>query len=143
MKVSTYEKFRQRDQFYRDTLAKNQGEEYAKEYYAKKDQDCLDILQKFPYSVVVEGEYPSHDFSYRWCWQNFGPREGKCYDYQSEYPGCPLVLAPEYIQTGSWKDKNGNDHEWKQKAYKIPATMTMRECEEVCLVQTNSVRCRI
>lgn len=90
----------------------------------KENQDRIDHQQKerkkiFPHTAILEGFYPEHDYVNRWCWQNFGPDDcEKCYDHGSEYPGCPLVLATEYIVKGTTKDKDGTEHPWEEKRYK-------------------------
>lgn len=78
-----------------------------------------DIIAKFPYSVILTGSYPEHDYVARWGWQNIGPMDCKeCHEHYSEYPGCQLVLATEYIEKGSYPDKDGKVIEWEEKAYK-------------------------
>lgn len=70
--------------------------------------------ERFPYSVVVEASWTVFDFAQRWCWQNFGPMDcQECYEHQSEYPACPLVLAiQEYTIRKSYTDKKGIVHEY-------------------------------
>ena len=76
------------------------------------------IKSKFPFTVVLYGAYISHDFAVRWCWRNFGPIDGKCDERGSEFPGCPLVLATEYLVNGWYFDANKNKVDWEEKAYK-------------------------
>jgi len=91
----------------------------SREIHHQERRDA--ILKRFPYSAIVEGHYPEGDTATRWCWQQFGPMNcEECYDYSSEYPGCPLVLATEYTETGVYKDKNGEEHRWQEKRYKKP-----------------------
>lgn len=73
-----------------------------------------ETLKKFPYTVIVEGCYPTNDFACRWTWQQFGPMDCKeCGDHCSEYPTCPLVLAiEEYKIKKSYTDKDGKVHEY-------------------------------
>jgi hypothetical protein len=102
MKLSSYEEFLTHDKTWHEEARK------------------IAII-KYPYTAVVEGCYPENDFSHRWCWQKFGSPECKqCYDHCSEYPACSLVLVTEYIETGTYKDMNGTEHEWKEKRYKEP-----------------------
>lgn len=76
------------------------------------------LLEQFPHVVTVEGAYPEQDFLAQWCWKQFGPKQcEKCSDAGLDYPGCPLVLATEYIQTG-WYEHKGQRIEWQEKAYK-------------------------
>lgn len=95
MKLSSYEEFLTHDKTW-------------------NEEARTEALIKFPYTAVVEGCYPEGDVSHRWCWQQFGPPECKqCYDYASEYPACPMVLAiEEYIIKKSYKDKDGKVHEY-------------------------------
>jgi len=117
LKKSSYEEFLSHDQYYRDAMAKNHGDEYASTYYKGKDDKRLAVLADFPYSVVVEGYYPEHDFCVRWCWQQFGPfQTEKCYEYCSEYPACPEVQATKTIRTG----KNQDGSEWSEPEYSNP-----------------------
>jgi len=47
----------------------------------------------------------------------------ECHESSSEYPGCPLVLATEYIQTGWYLTNTGKRVYWSNKAYieeKVP-----------------------
>jgi hypothetical protein len=102
MKLSSYKEFLTHDKTWDEEKRKLTGD-------------------KFPYTAVVEGVYPEHDFSHRWCWQQFGPPEYKeCHDHDSDYPGCPIVLATEYIATGTYKGSDGTMKDWQEKRYKQP-----------------------
>lgn len=69
------------------------------------------------FTVTVEGYTPEHDFASRWCWQNIGFIQcDTCGSFHSEYPGCPLVLVTEYIQT-HWYIESGKKVYWSEKAY--------------------------
>ena len=73
--------------------------------------------ESFKFAVTVEGYTPEHDFASRWCWQNIGSIQSPaCGSFHSEYPGCPLVLATEYIQT-HWYIESGQKVYWSEKAY--------------------------
>jgi hypothetical protein len=93
------------------------------ESHKRREEKRQELREKFPFTCIVQGSYPEVDNANSWCWDHFGPRDGKCeYEHTSEYPGCPLVRATMYIQEGSYKDKEGNEHHWKEKAYKeVPA----------------------
>lgn len=84
------------------------------------DRKRAELLKKFPFTVVAEGEHAEHDYAARWCWQQIGPQNGRCTNYHSTYPACPLVLATEYIQQEVRKDVLGQEclHTWK--AYRDP-----------------------
>lgn len=84
----------------------------------RRDEQRQDKKKDFPFTVIVEGSWPELDNAERWLWENIGPRHGKCHDQYSEYPGCPLVRATEYVETGSYKDKEGKEHFWEDKRYK-------------------------
>lgn len=120
--VSDHETYMKSENWRRNWISENRPPEELVAHdkrIADREAERKNLLGKFPYSVILAGCYPEHDFVERWCWLNIGPRDGKCSDGQhSEYTGCPVVLATEYIAEGSWKDKEGNEHHWKEKAYK-------------------------
>lgn len=93
------------------------------EYNKKRDENRQGFRQKFPFTCIVQGSYPEVDNANSWCWDNFGFRDGKCeWEHQSDYPGCPQVRATMYFTEGSYKDKDGEEHHWKEKCYKeVPA----------------------
>ncbi|WP_431288898.1 hypothetical protein [Roseateles chitinivorans] len=64
-------------------------------------------LAEFPYSVVLQVAYPEMDFANRWCWEQFGPARGPCYQYQSYYPVCR--------QTGDHSHEGGWRSHWIEK----------------------------
>jgi hypothetical protein len=37
-------------------------------------------LRAFPFGVILQVAYPEIDYANRWAWQQFGPRDGKCFD---------------------------------------------------------------
>ena len=78
------------------------------------------MLVNFPFSTVLKGYYPEHDFAIRWCWQNISPANGTCSDYHSEYPACPLVLETSYLERGTLKDKTGKEAAWETVRYENP-----------------------
>ncbi len=104
LKIATYERF----------LEANHGKEA---YCQDKRQPAL---IKFPYKVITEGYHPVHEYSTRWCWQNFGDKDCKeCAEHYSEYPGCPLVLATEeYVIKRSHPDSSGVIRTWEEKSRK-------------------------
>jgi len=58
-------------------------------------------LAVFPHAVVLQVAFPELDFANRWCWQQFGPADGECYEAQSEYPACRL--RTEHRHAGTWR----------------------------------------
>ena len=60
-------------------------------------------LAAFPYEVVLQLAYPQMDFATRWCWQQFGPANGECLQYSSEYPACHLGSG--HAHEGRWLTK--------------------------------------
>jgi hypothetical protein len=85
----------------------------------RRDQSRQEMKKEFPFTAIVKGGYPELDNAHRWCWNNISPRHGKCeYEHLSEYPGCPLVKMTEYIENGTYKDKEGKEHFWEDKKYK-------------------------
>lgn len=57
-------------------------------------------LVAFPHEVVLQLAYPKMDFATRWCWEQFGPADGKCYEYSSDYPACPHGAG--HAHKGKW-----------------------------------------
>lgn len=98
MKIATLEKF----------VEENDGEGPWHE------DKRVEAVKRFPFTVIIEGYYPTNDFACRWTWQQFGPMDCKeCGEYGSEYPGCPKVLAIEkHIIRKSYTDKDGKLHEY-------------------------------
>ena len=57
-----------------------------------------EIVDRFPFQVIVQGDYHEFDLAERWCWLSFGPRDGKC-NLHTHYPACPVILAIEKVPT--------------------------------------------
>ncbi len=75
------------------------------------------IISRFSYAVMMKVAFPEIDFGNRWCWQNFGPRDGECIDQCSEYTSCDIELPHAHV--GSWTsnwfvktDYNFGFNEW-------------------------------
>ena len=122
MKIATYDAWLEEDRQDRERLAATRPE-YVQRHIddqKKLDQNRLEILMTFPYSVVSEGGYPEHDYAGRWCWQHIGPKEGPCDNWHSEYPACPLVLATEYVRSGEYKNPEGKIVPYRRKTYCDP-----------------------
>ena len=124
--ISTIEKFTG-DDWRRNWIVNNRPASEVEAHdkrIAERDEKRKASMQDFPFTVILEGAYPEHDFVSRWCWQNIGPIQcDECHETSSEYPGCPLVLATEYIQTGWYYDNKQNRVYWSEKAYieqKVP-----------------------
>jgi hypothetical protein len=60
-------------------------------------------LAEFPHAVVLQVAFPEMDFANRWCWQQFGPAHGECFQAGSEYPACNLPSP--HSHEGSWKSE--------------------------------------
>lgn len=58
------------------------------------------LLLQFPFAVMLEVAYPEMDFANRWCWQTIGPKNGRCYQFQSNYPCC--TDETEHEHQGVW-----------------------------------------
>ena len=67
-------------------------------------------ILEFPFFIKAEGYYPAHYFAERWCWRNFGPKNGFCDAIQSDYPACEQVLISERVQDGEKVYSKPNDH---------------------------------
>ena len=59
-------------------------------------------LSRFPYASMLEVALPELDFINRWCWLQFGPRDGECTQQQSEYQVCERVST--HAHDGRWTD---------------------------------------
>lgn len=66
-----------------------------------------EILSRFPYPVMLQLSFAELDFANRWCWHQFGPPRGECFDTQSEYPTCNIPTP--HGHSGIWA------HEWLVK----------------------------
>lgn len=86
----------------------------------QKEEIIGKLKEKFPYTAVLEGFEPYHDFASRWCWANVGECNGKCYDHQSDYPACPLVLATKVMKPYSYKMQDGTVVNGKSPDYSDP-----------------------
>lgn len=121
MKLSTYEKWYEDEIDRREWILKHHPDQIKSQddVEARHREKRERFRKEFPFTAVVEGHYPETDNASRWCWRNISPPHGPClYEHYSEYPGCPLVLATEYIQEGSYLDNQGVTHTWAQKCYK-------------------------
>jgi hypothetical protein len=74
-------------------------------------------LRLFPHSLMLELAYPELDFAFRWCWLHFGPADGECTQYSSEYRVC--TEEKPHRHTGKWtthwfakSDYNFGFNEW-------------------------------
>ena len=63
-------------------------------------EERIKRLSRFPFAVMLELSFAELDFANRWCWQTFGPAEGKCSQSESEYPAC--ILKTPHCHRGSW-----------------------------------------
>lgn len=70
------------------------------EYLQIEPSDDVDVEEShtlFPHHVVVECDLPEWNVAIRWCWNNFGPRDGECWS-QLEYATCPIILKTEHTE---------------------------------------------
>ena len=65
-----------------------------------EESDRRALLSRFPHSVMLQVSFAELDFANRWCWQNFGPSDGKCDQIHSEY--CVCDLAEPHSHAGRW-----------------------------------------
>jgi hypothetical protein len=104
--VSVYENVLKTENWRRNWIATNRPEHEvaAHDKRMTERQEKRDAYaKKFPYSVILEGNYPEHDYVFKWCWENFGsPECDTCHDHYSEYPYCPIVLETRV----GWHDPN-------------------------------------
>src|SRR5690242_17382595 len=120
MKISTYDTWLKLESEYRRRMAKHYPKYADPEWEPESEQRRMGLHVNFPFSAVLEGYYPEHDYALRWCWQNFGPAHGRCCEWHSEYPGCPLVLATAAMETGNIKDQARSEQAWERLRYSDP-----------------------
>ncbi len=78
------------------------AEDDSDEERAKQSLLRNNRLLRFPHAVMLQLAYPELDFVNRWCWENFGPRDGDCTQYQSEYRVCDI--DGQHAHSGVWVD---------------------------------------
>ena len=59
-------------------------------------------LLRFPHAMMLEVAFPELDCVNRWCWTNFGPRDGDCAQKYSEYRVCDIDVP--HSHAGVWTD---------------------------------------
>lgn len=125
--ISTFEEFFKSEDWRRNWIANNrpENEVYAHDKrMSDRDEKRKEYRKRFPFTVILQGAFSEHDFVSRWCWQNIGPKQcEECHESSSEYPGCPLALATEYIKTGWYLTNKNQRVYWSEKAYieeKVP-----------------------
>ena len=92
--ISSYEKYLHGNKEFEDRWIQRDGEVALKNIeISKKNHNELRNrqLERFSYTVVLEGPVFYFDYLNRWCWQNFGYQQcDQCYEYCSDFPGCFL-----------------------------------------------------
>ena len=115
--VSTFEAFNKVEDWRREWAVLNRPENVIIHDKKMLDQQekRSEFLKDFPFTVILQGNYSEHDFVNNWCWQNIGSMQcEECQEILSEYPGCPLLLATEYMATTWFSTKGGR----KYRSYK-------------------------
>src|SRR6266498_3199555 len=69
---------------------------------AEEESERQERLARFPHAVLLKVSYPELDFANRWCWQRFGPADGKCTQRDSEYRACDLSDAHSHAGRWMW-----------------------------------------
>jgi hypothetical protein len=84
------------------TVESSSFEEYNSFGNASREEHVAreERLIRFPHSVMLKVSVPEMDFANRWCWQNFGPCDGKCNQLGSEYSVCER--ADRHSHVGKW-----------------------------------------
>ena len=120
IKVITFEQWLEIE-YRRQKYQKENNPEYHQnmvDRHLEKIKQREALIEKYPFTLAVEGPYPAHEFANRWCWINIGtPQIENCEEIHSEFPGCPIVLQTEYIQTGCYHNKENQRVYWSEKAY--------------------------
>ena len=84
--------------------------EYLEHNELDEPEERNELHTRFPHAVLIEGDFPEVGVAIRWCWSNFGPIHGECWNW--EYPACPLVLKTEKIKLCEI-----NGWQWEKKVY--------------------------
>ena len=94
----------------------NSCDDYPEER-ADHQSERQEHLGRFSYAVMLKLAFPELDFANRWCWQNFGPYHGQCFQKDSEYPMC--AIESPHCHIGTWSnhwyvktDYNFGFNEW-------------------------------
>ena len=69
---------------------------------AEATADRTERLTRFPHSVMLKLSFAELDFAARWCWQNFGPCDGKCWQHESRYRVCDR--GEPHSHSGKWTE---------------------------------------
>jgi hypothetical protein len=112
MKITTYESYREARYLTQKTYPQHYTVAQVEENLARVDKNRAEREEKLPFVQVVEGAWPEYDVATRWCWQRFGPKDGPCGEYCSEYPACPQVLATKYLEE---KPAYMSDEDWEDE----------------------------
>jgi hypothetical protein len=117
MKIKTFEEWKEQEnkrlEYYKSL--KDTKFDFAFVEQRMKQRDEIHV--KFPYTAIVAGDYWEQDYAEKWLWMNISPKDGECKNNEGDFPGCPLVLATEFIKTGTYIDQ-GKTKTWREKAYK-------------------------
>lgn len=78
---------------------------YANE--CESEEDRLDYMRereerllRFSHAVMLQVSFPEANFADRWCWQQFGPYWGECFQSYAEYRICDL--GEKHCHMGTW-----------------------------------------
>lgn len=81
-----------------DAYLKTGGDTVAEQHDQHRERQ--QILDRFPYPLMLELSFPELDFANRWCWQHFGPSHGEYFQKHSLYRMCAADFPHCHI--GSW-----------------------------------------
>lgn len=81
-----------------DEYRETESNDLDERLYAHQERELL--LLRFPFAVMLEAAYPEMDFADRWCWENFGPKDGPCRQFESNYPCC--LNDTKHTHHGVW-----------------------------------------
>jgi hypothetical protein len=59
-------------------------------------------LLHYPHAIMLQVAFPELDFVNRWCWMNFGSRDGDCTQKYSQYRVCQI--DEPHSHSGVWTD---------------------------------------
>jgi hypothetical protein len=119
IRLASYEEWIEHEREHRESVEKRNPESIALmlSVVEKKESTRRSLMERFPYSAVLEGTNRIDDFASRWLWANVSPCDGKCHDYYSEYPACPVVLATKTLRDYQYTTKDGRVVKGKAPEY--------------------------
>ena len=110
------------------TLVQSTFEEYVacgidpEDVVNEQAKDRRDRLQRFPHAVMLKLAYHELDYAERWCWIQFGPRDGECWQHHSYYRVCADDTQHSHVGTWTshWYTKTDYDYGFCEFSFSEP-----------------------